>query len=145
MSVRFEDSFVCWKMADCFCSGWPEEAACAECPASMNKDSSFPWLRPSDSSSFQFHGSPSVFPSWPTPFVAVGEDRSASVSNSHSQAEKRRRDRINAQLSTLRKLIPKSDKVSFFALDLSSQGKTCRLDLRLDRKSRIVLVLIFHY
>ena len=36
---------------------------------------------------------------------------SASASRSHSEAEKRRRDRINARLATLRKLIPKSEKV----------------------------------
>lgn len=41
----------------------------------------------------------------------VAEDRATAVSKSHSQAEKRRRDRINAQLATLRKLIPKSEKV----------------------------------
>ncbi|CAL5407495.1 unnamed protein product [Camellia sinensis] len=40
----------------------------------------------------------------------------ASNINSHSQAEKRRRDRINAQLSILRKLIPKSDKMDKAAL-----------------------------
>lgn len=39
------------------------------------------------------------------------EDKASSASKSHSQAEKRRRDRINAQLASLRKLIPKSDKV----------------------------------
>ncbi|KAI4372915.1 hypothetical protein MLD38_011096 [Melastoma candidum] len=45
-----------------------------------------------------------------------GRGDSASVSRSHSQAEKRRRDRINAQLATLRKLIPKSDKMDKAAL-----------------------------
>ncbi|KAJ4827912.1 hypothetical protein Tsubulata_021778 [Turnera subulata] len=44
------------------------------------------------------------------------EDKASSVSKSHSQAEKRRRDRINAQLGTLRKLIPKSDKMDKAAL-----------------------------
>lgn len=39
-----------------------------------------------------------------------------AASKSHSQAEKRRRDRINAQLATLRKLIPKSDKMDKAAL-----------------------------
>ncbi|CAO2817071.1 unnamed protein product [Amaranthus hypochondriacus] len=42
---------------------------------------------------------------------------SASASSqSHRQAEKRRRDRINAQLSRLRRLIPKSDKMDKAAL-----------------------------
>ncbi|CAN1174845.1 Transcription factor bHLH51 [Linum perenne] len=44
------------------------------------------------------------------------EDKAASSSRSHSQAEKRRRDRINAQLGSLRKLIPKSDKMDKAAL-----------------------------
>lgn len=46
----------------------------------------------------------------------VAEDRSATASRSHSEAEKRRRDRINAQLATLRKLIPKSEKVLSLSL-----------------------------
>ena len=60
---------------------------------------------PAAAASLQF----GEFPSWPAPIAA--EDRAASASKSHSQAEKRRRDRINAQLATLRKLIPMSDKV----------------------------------
>ncbi|XP_022993156.1 transcription factor bHLH51-like [Cucurbita maxima] len=57
------------------------------------------------------------FPSFSTPVEGIiGEDRAASASKSHSQAEKRRRDRINAQLATLRKLIPKSDKMDKAAL-----------------------------
>lgn len=39
-----------------------------------------------------------------------------SASRSHSEAEKRRRDRINAQLSTLRKLIPTSEQVNLLKL-----------------------------
>ncbi|RDX90665.1 Transcription factor bHLH51 [Mucuna pruriens] len=62
----------------------------------------------SDPSSLQF----GEFPSWPAPL----EDRAVTASKSHSQAEKRRRDRINAQLATLRKLIPKSDKMDKAAL-----------------------------
>ncbi|XLR47979.1 hypothetical protein HN51_032207 [Arachis hypogaea] len=50
------------------------------------------------------------FHSWLAPVETVAGDRAASASKSHSQAEKRRRDRINAQLTSLRKLIPKSDK-----------------------------------
>ena len=65
----------------------------------------------SDSASVQFF----EVPSWPVlPIEGPAEDRAASASKSHSQAEKRRRDRINAQLATLRKLIPKSDKVFMF-------------------------------
>ncbi|KAE8695459.1 Differentiation-associated protein 1, putative isoform 1 [Hibiscus syriacus] len=55
----------------------------------------------------QCHGFP---PSTPTP------DKATTVSKSHSEAEKRRRDRINAQLAALRKLIPKSNKMDKAAL-----------------------------
>lgn len=36
----------------------------------------------------------------------------SSASKNHSEAEKRRRDRINAHLATLRKLVSNSDKVN---------------------------------
>jgi hypothetical protein len=61
----------------------------------------------SASANFQVYG----FPSWSVPLQEASEDKAASSSKSHSQAEKRRRDRINAQLGILRKLIPKSEKV----------------------------------
>ncbi|KAL4287281.1 hypothetical protein AHAS_Ahas19G0170500 [Arachis hypogaea] len=48
----------------------------------------------------------------------VAGDRAVSASKSHSQAEKRRRDRINAQLTSLRKLIPKSDKCNKLILHM---------------------------
>ncbi|KAK4480695.1 hypothetical protein RD792_013777 [Penstemon davidsonii] len=52
-----------------------------------------------------------------TPCEGAASERTAgSASRSHSEAEKRRRDRINAQLSTLRKLIPKSEKLDKAAL-----------------------------
>ncbi|GMH04193.1 hypothetical protein Nepgr_006032 [Nepenthes gracilis] len=70
--------------------------------------------------SFQFHGVPSC----------PAEDRAASSSRSHSQAEKRRRDRINAQLTSLRKLIPKSDKMDKAAL------LACAVDHIKDLKKR---------
>ncbi|KAK9124557.1 hypothetical protein Sjap_014159 [Stephania japonica] len=47
---------------------------------------------------------------------ATAEDRAAAASRSHSQAEKRRRERINSHLSTLRRLIPRSDKMDKAAL-----------------------------
>ncbi|CAK8566466.1 unnamed protein product [Lathyrus sativus] len=68
----------------------------------------------SDSSSASFQCS--EFHSWPLPVEGSLEDRAASASKSHSQAEKRRRDRINTQLANLRKLIPKSDKMDKAAL-----------------------------
>lgn len=106
-------------MENCLYSGWPQEADCAECDAATAAAPPpvLPWLPlppPHLSASFQFHG----FPSWSAHVeknLIAGDDRSddrtATASKSHSQAEKRRRDRINAQLATLRKLIPKSEKV----------------------------------
>ncbi|KAM7269889.1 hypothetical protein ACFE04_029103 [Oxalis oulophora] len=44
------------------------------------------------------------------------DNKAERVSKSHSQAEKRRRDRINSQLATLRKLIPKSENMDKAAL-----------------------------
>uniref|UniRef100_A0A7C8ZDR8 BHLH domain-containing protein n=1 Tax=Opuntia streptacantha TaxID=393608 RepID=A0A7C8ZDR8_OPUST len=49
-------------------------------------------------------------------FAEEDKGAASSASNSHRQAEKRRRDRINAQLARLRKLIPKSDKMDKAAL-----------------------------
>ncbi|KAH1045348.1 hypothetical protein J1N35_036132 [Gossypium stocksii] len=68
-----------------------------------------PWpMEPlfSDSSSVRCHGftSPAI------------PDKATVASKSHSEAEKRRRDRINSQLTALRKLIPKSNKMDKAAL-----------------------------
>ena len=99
-------------MENCYHSSWPEAENWADFNATPSKESSFivPWpIEPhfSASSSVKCHG----FSSWAIPIEGVAEDRATTVSKSHSQAEKRRRDRINAQLASLRKLIPKSDKV----------------------------------
>lgn len=108
-------------MENVYHSDWPEPANFSQYMAAdpVNSTGSsflFPW-RPEDThigastaSSFQFCGLPSTS-SFSTPIHGIVEDRAAAASKSHSQAEKRRRDRINAQLATLRKLIPKSDKV----------------------------------
>lgn len=87
---------------------------------SMNSESSSmaPMSLPVSSSSDASKSSrfPGVQSSWAVPVEGPAEDSSnrtpSSASKSHSLAEKRRRDRINAQLTSLRKLIPKSDKVS---------------------------------
>ncbi|KAF5736558.1 hypothetical protein HS088_TW14G00702 [Tripterygium wilfordii] len=71
-----------------------------------------PWpLQPPQLSASATNSPFHATPSWSIPLQGTSEDRAGSASNSHSQAEKRRRDRINAQLATLRKLIPRSDKV----------------------------------
>ncbi|KAK3042884.1 hypothetical protein RJ639_001157 [Escallonia herrerae] len=107
---------------NCICSAtWSEEAAWAQCQAAVDKDTSFlvPWLPASnDSTLLQVNGYPPVpDPSGSVPFEGGATDvRAASSSQSHSQAEKRRRDRINSQLATLRKLIPKCDKMDKAAL-----------------------------
>lgn len=57
-------------------------------------------------------------------------ERSASAMKNHSEAEKRRRDRINGHLSTLRSLIPgtsKMDKASLLA-EVISQVKELKKD-----------------
>ncbi|WVY91777.1 hypothetical protein V8G54_037291 [Vigna mungo] len=101
-----------------YSSGWPLATNMAQCNNSaLNSDQLSPFSVPttqtpplaSDPPSLQF----TEFPLWP---ASIAEDRVASASKSHSQAEKRRRDRINAQLATLRKLIPKSDKMDKAAL-----------------------------
>ncbi|KAK6929491.1 Myc-type, basic helix-loop-helix (bHLH) domain [Dillenia turbinata] len=102
-------------MANCFHSGLPEEANWVQTNAALGKGCTVlvPWPLPSPtqqpnaSSSFNSNG----YPPCSIPCEGVGEDRSVSASKSHSQAEKRRRDRINAQLASLRKFIPKSDKM----------------------------------
>lgn len=111
-------------MANWFSS---EDAAAAhtDCqgqPPALNVDDApflLPHLTPPEPSSpFDFTAySSSSFPSpWSMPIEGFMEARAPSSSRSHSEAEKRRRDRINAQLATLRKLIPKSEKMDKAAL-----------------------------
>ena len=124
-------------MENCYHGGWPEEENWAQCHAPLNNESSYlvPWPVPphvSASTKFQFHG----LPSWSMPIEGVADDgggASASSSKSHSQAEKRRRDRINAQLATLRKLIPKSDKVNKNSLSQKHTHITQRCTLSLSQ------------
>jgi len=42
------------------------------------------------------------------------EEKAATALRSHSEAERRRRERINAHLATLRSMVPCTDKVSAF-------------------------------
>ncbi|KAK4351319.1 hypothetical protein RND71_030632 [Anisodus tanguticus] len=86
---------------------WPGSESHTSLSWALNFQDS-PFLLPTNScdvTSFQS----SYFPTWSQQFEA-------SASRSHSEAEKRRRDRINAQLSTLRKLIPRSEKMDKAAL-----------------------------
>ena len=92
----------CWPAA-------PSEANWVQTSAAVY-DESFLVPCPSHASAsanFQVNG----FPSCSIPIQEASENKAASSSKSHSQAEKRRRDRINEQLGILRKLIPKSEKV----------------------------------
>lgn len=109
-------------MENVYPSDWPESANFSQyCKAAADvnsTESSFlfpPSLEDphgaSTSTNFQFCGLP-LTSSFSMPIDGFVEDRAAAASKSHSLAEKRRRDRINAQLATLRKLIPKSDKVT---------------------------------
>ncbi|XP_057441781.1 transcription factor bHLH51-like [Lotus japonicus] len=108
-------------MENYYYSGWPLCTNWAQCDSAPNTDQSPSSSVPtqtlplaSDTASLQF----GKFPIWPETIEGVAEHEhgAASASKSHSQAEKRRRDRINAQLATLRKLIPKSDKMDKAAL-----------------------------
>ncbi|XP_022764980.1 transcription factor bHLH51-like [Durio zibethinus] len=104
-------------MENSYHSSLPEAENWVDFNATISNESSFivPWsIEPhfSASSSIQCQG----FPSWGPPIEGAAEDRATTVTKSHSQAEKRRRDRINAQLAALRKLIPKSDKMDKAAL-----------------------------
>lgn len=109
-------------MENVYHSDWPEPANFSQykkAAADVNSTESsflFPWSLEdphgaSTSTNFQFCGLP-LTSSFSMPIDGVAEDRAAAASKSHSLAEKRRRDRINTQLATLRKLIPKSDKVT---------------------------------
>ncbi|OWM69939.1 transcription factor bHLH51 [Punica granatum] len=90
----------------------PDGESCSVVPASLPMSSS------SDASKLSRF--PGVQSSWAAPVDGFAEDSGtrtpSSASKSHSLAEKRRRDRINAQLTSLRKLIPKSDKMDKAAL-----------------------------
>ncbi|GAV72280.1 HLH domain-containing protein [Cephalotus follicularis] len=89
-------------------SSWTGGDNWDHCNAAIGNESSFkvPWPHVTSSTTFHYCG----VPSWTIPVEGFVEDRAEIVSKSHSQAEKRRRDRINEHLATLRKLIPKSDK-----------------------------------
>ncbi|GLT89206.1 hypothetical protein SLE2022_072000 [Rubroshorea leprosula] len=99
-------------------SGWDEAVDWGDPNAAMICESSYlvPWPLPPN-----FTASSSTqtldFPPWTSvPVERIAQEKAASISRSHSQAEKRRRDRINAQLTALRKLIPMSDKMDKAAL-----------------------------
>lgn len=95
---------------------------------SPHNDSSFPVTWQLTPQVISASSSVHEFPPWSIPVSDQAEDKATAVSKSHSQAEKRRRDRINAQLATLRKLIPKSEKVIFLSGLVDS---TSHLNLRL--------------
>ncbi|CAE6040728.1 unnamed protein product [Arabidopsis arenosa] len=73
---------------------------------------------PSDSDWSRFnHGfSSSSSGYFPADDCVGGIEKAESLSRSHRQAEKRRRDRINSHLTALRKLVPNSDKLDKAAL-----------------------------
>ena len=56
------------------------------------------------------------------------DSKGGSASKNHSEAEKRRRDRINAHLATLRKLVSISEKVirhRFFGINAKISVEMC--------------------
>ncbi|CAI9762260.1 unnamed protein product [Fraxinus pennsylvanica] len=117
-------------MENCYWSEEHQYSSWNQSQSELKSDNSFqvPWFPPNppppppgevaaSEKGLQFHCYPSsVLPPWAASFEGVAEDRGGSASRSHSEAEKRRRDRINGQLATLRKLIPKSEKMDKAAL-----------------------------
>ncbi|XP_059298722.1 transcription factor bHLH51-like isoform X1 [Lycium ferocissimum] len=109
--------------------------------ADLNQDSLFSLPQVPNITSFHLQNYPESF-----------QGGTASASRSHSEAEKRRRDRINAQLSTLRKLIPTSEKQMDKAALLGSvvdhvkdlKGKTTEISKVLNTPTDIDEVIIEH-
>jgi len=58
------------------------------------------------------------------------EEKAATAMRSHSEAERRRRERINAHLATLRSMVPCADKVSAFLSSLLHYLPNCKLVIR---------------
>ncbi|CAI9091752.1 OLC1v1026858C1 [Oldenlandia corymbosa var. corymbosa] len=79
-------------------------------------------------------------PPWSFPFEGFADGRAASSSRSHSEAEKRRRDRINAQLATLRRLIPRSEKMDKAALLGSVVEKVKDMKNKANEISKVILI-----
>ncbi|KAK3229591.1 hypothetical protein Dsin_001472 [Dipteronia sinensis] len=95
-------------MENYYNSCWPDPTTSTTTNWPTESNFHLPWQLPPP---------PHEFPSsWSIPVEEVAEEKAASISRSHSQAEKRRRDRINSHLATLRKLIPKSEKMDKAAL-----------------------------
>lgn len=105
-ATDFPDQMNYWAANSNFPPTWPQQAPATHVNSSASTSNS------NSNSIHHFHELPY---SWLNINQIVAEDRATAVSKSHSQAEKRRRDRINAQLATLRKLIPKSEKVRCYS------------------------------
>ncbi|KAF9597977.1 hypothetical protein IFM89_023462 [Coptis chinensis] len=90
--------------------GWSEEAGQFQYHEVNNEPFILPWPAQSSTPNFLAQGY------YPSSSSASVEDRGATASKSHSQAEKRRRERINGHLSTLRRLVPRSEKLDKAAL-----------------------------
>ncbi|PIA32375.1 hypothetical protein AQUCO_04500168v1 [Aquilegia coerulea] len=98
-------------MEECSRLGWPEEANLFQYHEYNNVPFILPWPPQTSMSS--------IFPAAHGGYLSSSasvNDRTAASSVSHSQAEKRRRERINGHLSTLRRLLPRADKMDKAAL-----------------------------
>ncbi|XP_042494395.1 transcription factor bHLH51-like [Macadamia integrifolia] len=95
-------------MDKCFLPDWPKEARHHALNRGPFGSLEWPPLPPYASTSLHAYHS---FPFSSLSAEAIKEDRATAASKSHSQAEKRRRERINAHLAHLRKLVPRSDKM----------------------------------
>ncbi|KAL5577054.1 hypothetical protein UlMin_018753 [Ulmus minor] len=82
------------------------------------------------------------------PIEGFAEDKAIAASKSHSQAKKKRRDQINAQFATLRKLIPKSDKMDKAAflgsvIDQVKDFKRKEIEVSKKHPAKIYLKILF--
>ncbi|KAF5201183.1 Transcription factor bhlh [Thalictrum thalictroides] len=100
-------------MEECSRLGWPEEANLFhQYHEYNNAPFILPWLPQTSISSSTI---PVAHGGYLSSSMSV-DARAAVPSVSHSQAEKRRRERINGHLSTLRHLLPRADKMDKAAL-----------------------------
>lgn len=115
-----------------FC-GWSELENWAHCNETRSQDfsSRFPW---------PLSAVPSCFASRSAPREDDGSSAASTVSKNHSLAEKRRRDRINAQLALLRNHIPCSDKMDKAALLGSVVDQVKHLKTKAKEVSEVVTV-----
>ncbi|KAL3523997.1 hypothetical protein ACH5RR_016831 [Cinchona calisaya] len=128
-------------MANCFSSDLQEDSTRTNCHQAAINMAEMPFLAPQNEvSSFNFNGYPFSLHPWGIPVEGFEEGKAANATRSHSEAEKRRRDRINAQLATLRKLIPKSEKMDKAALLSSVVEQLKDMKSKVTEISKVIMI-----